>query len=164
MRGLGHFCLGLAFTALASAGEFRHFGDFLLQSHCKLTGPQVTVIPIKSLVFQVFTDGVQVQVKSGGSDEACVTFKIYSSDGIGRQRKGPGAIEVIPGVQATSNSGGTLRHLRLTKETMTITTFPGVSDQTSISHSVAAERNPVAADRPLNSPEQPPDTVPITPP
>jgi hypothetical protein len=164
MTGWVYISLSLALASCAFALEFKHFGDFLLQSHCKVTDAKMTVVSIKPLVFQVYTDGVQVQVKSGGSDEACVTFKIYSSDGIGRQRKGPGAIEVVPGVQAISNSGGTLRHLRLTQETMTITTFPGVSDQTSISHSVAAERRPVSVDTPLDSPQLPPDTVPSTPP
>ena len=68
-----------------------------------------------------------------------ISFEIYRSDGIGRQRKGSGALEVIPGLQATSNVGGILRHLRLSRESMTITTFPGVSDQTIVSHAIAAE-------------------------
>jgi hypothetical protein len=46
---------------------------------------------------------------------------------------------VIPGLQASSQTGGVLRHLRLSRESLTITTFPGVSDQTIVSHAVAAE-------------------------
>lgn len=128
----------LMLAAVASAAEFKHVGDFLLQAHFKLTGQQVTPIPMKPLAFRVFTDGVHIRVAAEGDDESHTTFDIYRSDGIGRQRQGAGALEVIPGLQATSNVGGILRHLRLSRESMTITTFPGVSDQTIVSHSVAA--------------------------
>ncbi len=122
----------------ASASEYKHVGDFLLQAHFKLTGQLVTPIPMKPIAFRVFTDGVRVRVSAEGDDESHTTFEIYRSDGIGRQRQGAGALEVIPGIQATSNIDGTLRHLRLSREAMTITTFPGVSDQTIVSHSIAA--------------------------
>jgi hypothetical protein len=131
-----------------AAGEFRHVGDFLLQSHFKLTGDRVTPIPMKSLAFHVFTDGVKIRVTAEGNEEAHTTFEIYRSDGIGRQRPDSGALEVIPGVQAISRTDGALRHLRLSSETMTITTFPGVSDQTIVSHSVAAAPRATAISNP----------------
>jgi hypothetical protein len=130
------------FTALFSAAlaaEFKHVGDYLLQAHYKLTGQQVTPIPMKPVAFSVFTDGVRIRVTAEGDSDSHSMFEIYRSDGIGRQRKGAGALEVIPGVQAMSNVAGTLRHLRLSRESLTITTFPGVSDQTIISHAIAAE-------------------------
>ncbi len=132
----------IIFSVLASTAvraEFKHVGDFLLQSHFKMVGQQVTPIPMKPIAFRVFTDGVRIRVSAEGDEDSHSTFEIYRSDGIGRQRQGAGAIEIIPGLQATSNTGGTLRHLRLSRESMTITTFPGVSDQTIVSHSVAAE-------------------------
>lgn len=132
----------LAFTVFltaARADEFKHVGDFLLQAHFKLTGKQVTPIPMKPIAFRVYTDGIRIRVSAEGEEESHTTFEIYRSDGIGRQRKGSGALEVIPGLQATSNVGGILRHLRLSRESMTITTFPGVSDQTIVSHAIAAE-------------------------
>ena len=127
------------FPPAAHADGFRHVGDFLLQAHFKITGQQVTPIPMKPLAFRVSTDGIHIRISAEGNDEAHSTFEIYRSDGIGRQRTGAGALEVIPGVQATSNVGGTFRHLRLCRESLTITTFPGVSDQTIVSHSIAAE-------------------------
>jgi hypothetical protein len=156
--------ISLMLVTVASATDFKHIGDYLLQSQCKFTGAQMTVIPIKPLVFRVYTDGIHVQVKAEGSEEACSTFEIYRSDGIGRQRKGLGAIEVIPGLQALNNAGGTIYHLRLTRESLTITTFPGVSDQTSISYSVAAEPKPGAAIKPIVPPTLPSDRTAITPP
>ncbi len=142
--------ISLSFATVATAAEFRHVGDFLLQSHFKLTGDKVTPIPMKPIAFRVFTDGVQVKVTAEGDDDSHTTFEIYRSDGIGRQRTGRGALEVIPGLQATSHTGGVLRHLRLSGESMTMTTFPGVSDQTIISHAVAAE--PVSPDTPVREP------------
>lgn len=121
------------------AGEFKHVGDFLLKSHFKLTGDKQTPIPMKPLVFRVFTDGVKIRVSADGDEDSATTFEIYRSDGIGRQKSGGGALEVVPGLQATSNTGGVIRHLRLTRESMTLTTFPGVSDQTIVSHAIAAE-------------------------
>lgn len=131
-----------------SAGEFKHVGDFLLQSHYKLNGDRKTPIPMKSLAFHVYTDGVKVRVTAEGNEEAHTTFDIYRSDGIGRQRPDNGALEVIPGIQAMSRVDGVLRHLRLSGETMTITTFPGVSDQTIVSHSVAAAPRATAVANP----------------
>jgi hypothetical protein len=133
------FLAGIALSTVAAASEFKHVGDFLLQAHFKITGQQVTPIPMKPLAFSVFTDGVRIRVSAEGDADSHSTFEIYRSDGIGRQRQGAGALEVIPGLQATSNVGGALRHLRLSREAMTITTFPGVSDQTIVSHAVAAE-------------------------
>ncbi len=139
MKRLLGFVTILVFSPAALALEFKHVGDFLLKSHFKLTGGKMTPIPMKPIAFQVFTDGTRIRVSAEGDDEAHTTFEIYRSDGIGRQRQGAGALEVIPGLQAMSNVGGTLRHLRLSRESLTITTFPGVSDQTVVSYSVAAE-------------------------
>lgn len=154
MRILSSLIL-LALAPVVSASEFKHVGDFLLQAHFKLTGQQMTPIPMKPIAFRVFTDGVRIRVTAEGVDEAHTTFEIYRSDGIGRQREGGGALEVIPGLQAMSNVGGTLRHLRLSRESMTMTTFPGVSDQMIVSHAIAAEpklETARTADQPLPNP------------
>lgn len=136
--------LVLAFGSAARGDGYRHVGDFLLQSHFKLTDGKITPIPIKSVVFRVFTDGTRVRISADDEGEAGSTFEIYRSDGIGRQRGGRGALEVIPGVQATCQTGGVFRHLRLSRDSLTITTFPGVSDQTIVSHAVPAERKTTA--------------------
>lgn len=131
-------CLLLT-TSHGWSDDFRLFGYFLLQSRTKLTGSTSRNIPIKTVVFHVFTDGVSVRVSVEGDPESTSTFEIYRSDGIGRQRSPRGALEIIPGIQAINRSSGEFRHLRLCKEFMTITAFPGVSDQTIISHAIAAE-------------------------
>lgn len=130
----------LCFASVAAhATEFRHIGNFLMQSHFKVTGTGATPIPMKPVAFKVYTDGVTVRINLMEDEkEAFTSFTIYRSDGISRQRSDSGAIEVIPGIQASSNIDGTLRHLRLTKESFTITTFLGVSDQTTVSYAVAA--------------------------
>lgn len=123
----------------AHGAEFRHIGDYVLRSHFKVTGDGVTPIPMKPIAFKVYTDGVTIRINLMEDDnEAYTSFDIYRSDGISRQRSKSGALEVIPGIQASTNAGDTLRHLRLTKESFTLTTFPGVSDQTIVSHAVAA--------------------------
>jgi hypothetical protein len=155
MTRLLSILLLLTLLPVAHAAEFKHVGDFLLQAHFKLTGQQVTPIPMKPIAFRVFTDGVSIRVSAEGDEESHSTFEIYRSDGIGRQRQGAGALEVIPGLQAMSKSGGALRHLRLSRESMTITTFPGVSDQTIVSHAVAAESKSASAaseDQPATKP------------
>ena len=146
--------LGLALGSATAADEFKHIGDFLLQAHFKLTGEKITPIPMKPLAFRVFSDGVHIKVTAEGDDEAHTTYEIYRSDGIGRQHAGRGALEVIPGLQATSHTGGIFRHLRLSRESMTLTTFPGVSDQTIISYALAAEPKP--ANPPARESQPPP--------
>ena len=154
MRFLALITLLIA-TFTAQAAEFKHVGDFLLQAHFKLVGQQVTPIPMKPIAFRVFTDGVRIRVSAEGEEDSHTTFEIYRSDGIGRQRQGAGALEVIPGIQAMSTLSGTLRHLRLSRESMTITTFPGVSDQTIVSHSIAAEPTQAGATPLPNLPPSP---------
>jgi hypothetical protein len=144
------FALTLIFmlhAAFAAAGEFRHVGDYLLKTHFKLISGEMVTIPMKPIAFKVTTDGVTIRISPEGEEEAHTSFDIYRSDGIGQQRPGSGALEVIPGVQASSTKDGTLRHLRLSRESLTITTFPGVSDQTIVSYAVAAtpkDQEPVA--------------------
>ena len=139
----------LCFASVAAhATEFRHIGDFLLQSHFKVTATGTTPIPMKPVAFKVYTDGVTVRINLMEDEkEAYTSFEIYRSDGISRQRGENGAIEVIPGIQASSNADGTLRHLRLTKESFTLTTFPGVSDQTTVTHAVAATSQEPESDK-----------------
>jgi hypothetical protein len=125
---------------LAGAQEFRHLGDFLLTSHVKITEGKVSQIPMKPMAFHVYTDGLTIRVSTEDDSASHTTFEIYRSDGVGRRRAGGGGIEVIPGLQATSRVDGVLRHLRLSSESLTITTFPGISNQTIVSHAVAAVR------------------------
>lgn len=139
MTGRLFITLWLALACLTPAAEFRHVGDFLLKSHFKITGEKTIPIPMKPIAFRIYTDGVRIKISAEGDDDSHTTFEIYRSDGIGRQRVEGGALEVIPGLQATSNTGGVLRHLRLSRESMTLTTFPAVSDQTIVSYAVAAE-------------------------
>lgn len=139
MNAISAAFVWISLLSVAQGEEFRHVGDFLLKAHFKLTGQQVTPIPMKPLAFRVFTDGVKIRVSAEGEEDSHTTYEIYRSDGIGRQRSGSGALEIIPGLQAMSTDSGTLRHLRLCRESMTVTTFPGVSDQTIVSHAVAAE-------------------------
>ncbi len=138
--------ISLALGSSLRGDDFRPFASFLLSSHVKVTGGQVTPIPIKPIVFQVATDGLHLRISTDGNEEASSTFEIYRSDGIGRQRKGETAFDIIPGIQAMSRTGGVLRHLRLTRESLTITSFPGVSDHTTITHALAiAPTSPAAA-------------------
>ncbi|MEI6604166.1 MAG: hypothetical protein WCP35_02570 [Verrucomicrobiota bacterium] len=131
------FLISLALGPALRADEFRPFANFVLSSHVKVTGERVTPIPMKPIVFHVSTDGLRVRISAEGNAEASSIFEIYRSDGVGRQRSGEATLEVIPGIQALSKTGGVLRHLRLTREALTITTFPGVSDHTVITHALA---------------------------
>lgn len=141
-------CLALASRATAADEGYRHVGDYLLKAHFKLTGDKIIPIPMKPIAFRVYTNGVTIKVATEGEEDAHAKFEIYRSDGIGTQRSGGGALEIIPGLQATSTIDGILRHLRLSAESMTITTFPGVSNQTIVSHSIAAA--PISVPQPEN--------------
>ena len=145
--------IAYAFATSASIAEMRHVGDFMLVFRSKLTGETHQPMPIKPMVFHVSTDGVQVHVKLDDKEETNI-FHVYSSEGIGRLNKDSNTLEIIPGIQASSNKGGELRHLRLTTGEMTITTFPARSDQAVVVHAIAIDKNkPVAqATNPPNEP------------
>jgi hypothetical protein len=135
----------LAFAGVAAGGEFSTMGDYVIHRQVKITGAgKVLDIPMKPLPLRVETDGVTVRVSTSTENDSWSTFTIYRSDGIGRQTAAGGPIEVVPGVQATSDTGGVHKHLRLTRDTLTLTVFPGVSDQTVITHARLA---PPATDK-----------------
>ena len=145
--------IAFALATSASIAEMRHVGDFMLLCRSKITGEKHQAMPIKPMVFHVSTDGVHVQVKLDDKEETNI-FYVYASEGIGRLNKDSNTLEIVPGVQASSNKGGELRHLRLTTEEMTITTFPARSDQAVVIHAIAIDKNkPVAqATNPPNEP------------
>ena len=134
------FSVALGVPGRAAEGEFSPMGEYMVQRQIKITGAgRVVEIPIKPLPLKVETDGVTVRVATGSADsDSWSTFTIYRSDGIGRQNTAGGPLEVVPGVQATSDAGGVHKHLRLTRDTLTLTVFPGVSDQTVITHAKLA--------------------------
>lgn len=138
-------------ASLLHGQEFRHLGDFILQSHVKVTAGKVTPVPMKPVAFHVYTDGLTIRIATDAEGDAQTSFDIYRSDGVGRRRNGGGGIEVIPGLQGTSRIDGVLRHLRLSSEALTITTFPGISDQTIVTHAIALVRR-----------EEEPQTAPST--
>lgn len=148
----------VAVFGFAKAEDFRHIGDFTVCSRIKVAEGQVIRMPVEPLVLSAFTDGLSVRVSINGGSDSASEYTIYRSDGIGRQRGKDGALEVLPGIQGTSQKGGVLRQLRLTEETMTITSFPGISNQTVVIHAVAtappratpieSEENPVSLHQP----------------
>jgi hypothetical protein len=135
----------LGFAGAAAGGEFSAMGDYVIHRQVKITGAgKVLDIPMKPLPLRVETDGVTVRISTSTGNENWSSFTIYRSDGIGRQTAAGGPLEVVPGVQATSDTGGVHKHLRLTQDTLTLTVFPGVSDQTVITHARLA---PPATDK-----------------
>ena len=130
--------IGSLVSVDALAAEFRHIGDFIIRSRVKVSAGQTMPTTIKPLRLSAFTDGISVRISTEGVVDQASEYQIYRSDGIGRQRTTGGALEVVPGVQATSKKGGVFRQLRLTADTLTITTFPGVSNQTIITYAVVA--------------------------
>lgn len=117
-------------------GEFKPLGTFVLKSHFKVTGDRVTPVLIKPITFEVSTDGTRVRVTANGDTESRSEFSIYRSDGIGRQQTDSASLDIIPGLQAMNHAGGTLRHLRVSRDGLTITTFPGLANYTIVSHAV----------------------------
>lgn len=116
--------------------EFRQIGSFVVTSRLKITNDQVTRVPIKPFIIDAFLNGVELRLLAGGREESGSCYEIYRSDGVGRLNPQTGVLEVIPGIQGSSCSDGVLRHVRLTRETLTITQFAGVSNQTMVTHAV----------------------------
>lgn len=129
--------VSLAMSAGAGDDGFESFGDYTVRQQTKITGAgKVLQVPIRAFKISVATDGVTVRLASSGQPDAWSSFTIYRSDGIGRQLTPGGPLEVVPGIQATSDHGGVHKHLRLTRDTLTLTVFPGVSDQTLVTHAI----------------------------
>ena len=151
MKWLGPALSSLLLVAgVAGAAEFRHVGDFIVTSRLKIVRDQALPVTIKPLRLSAYTDGITVRISAEGGLDQASEYAIYRSDGIGRQTSEGGALEVVPGVQALSEKAGIFRQLRMTRDSLTITTFPGVSDQTIVTHAVLA-KPPVAVPVPEDS-------------
>ena len=131
-------------TASQPEDVFLFIGKYRLRSRLKITDDKVTPVTIKPVTFSVTSNGIVVRVSSEGLSEAASHFDIYRSDGIGRQHGRSGVLEVIPGIQGSSCRDGVLRHIRVTREGLTITQFAGVSNQTVITHATAIQPDPQA--------------------
>jgi hypothetical protein len=130
-----------------SAADFRHVGSYLVSSRLKITDDRVTRIALKPLAIDVFTNGVELRLVAASRDDATANYQLYRTDGIGRLNGRTGVLEVVPGLQASSSAEGILRHVRVTREALTITQFSGMSNQTLVTHAVAAPaRATVVAD------------------
>ena len=148
----------LALAGPAGAEEFTSMGRYVIRSQMKITGAgKIVQIPMKPLPLLVETDGVSVRIATGEESSNWSTFTIYRSDGIGRQSSAGGPLEVVPGVQATSDHGGVHKHLRLTRDTLVLSVFPGVSDQTMVTYAFLAPpaANEAAANAAADPPESP---------
>ncbi len=121
-------------TAPLCAQEFHHIGTYRLVSQAKISRTTAVEIPVSPLHFMVHCDGVQVKLSISGQPETETTFQIYRSDGLVKQSPDGAAVEVVPGIQAICQAGGVLRHLRLCKQSLTLTTFPDAVDQSVVVH------------------------------
>jgi hypothetical protein len=126
-------------SASQAVDVFEFIGKYRIRSRLKITDDKVTRVTIKPMVLSVTSNGLTVRVSSQGNEEAVSKFDIYRSDGIGRQHDRSGVLEVIPGIQGSSSRDGVLRHIRITREGLTITQFAGVSNQTVITHATAVQ-------------------------
>jgi hypothetical protein len=116
---------------------YRQIGTYVIRTRMKITGDHVTRIPIKPLEIEVLTNGTDLKIVVQGHNDEASTYEIYRSDGIGRLNKHTGVLEVVPGLQAYCKRDGILRHLRVTREALTITEFAAISDQTMVTHALA---------------------------
>lgn len=150
--------LALVCRAGANGEGFDSFGDYMVRTQTKITGSgKVIRVPIKPFKITVTSDGITVRLATSEQSDAWSTFTIYRSDGIGRQSTPGGALEVVPGIQATSDHGGVHKHLRLTRDTLTLTAFPGVSDQTLVTRAIFIPQPPAEefADDPITESTEP---------
>jgi hypothetical protein len=118
------------------ADLYQHIGIYQVCSCIKVTDDVVTRVEIKPMILHVTSNGTTIRVSTEGAEAGTSTYEIYRSDGIGRQNGRSGVLEVIPGVQGSSCKDGVMRHIRVSRESLTITRFAGVSNQTVITHAV----------------------------
>jgi len=124
-------------TPEISAQGYHMIGAFVVRSRIKIIDERVTRIPIKPIEIEVLTNGVELKVVIEGREDETSVFDVYRSDGIGRVNRHTGVLEVVPGLQASCTRNGILRHVRVTHDSLTITEFAAVSDQTMVTHAVA---------------------------
>ncbi len=102
-------------------------GNYLTAETAKIRNGKFITRPPAGLTYRVYSDGAELKVFTNHVTEH-QTYEIYRSDGIAVDESS-GDTSIVPGLQARSTSGASLRQLCLTKETLTITSFPPLSSE-----------------------------------
>ncbi len=112
--------------------SYRYSGEYVLHRRTKASALEQIHTPTSALRYHVFTDGEEVRIYLATVPQEFSVFQIYRSDGVQILKDEGQTQELVPGVQATTMTGGKLRHLCLARDFFQLTEFPGNSDQVII--------------------------------
>jgi hypothetical protein len=111
---------------------FRQVGLYRLTQRVKVREGVAMEVTIRPVDYQVYTDGITIRCY-GADSEAYTSFEIYRRDGMTITRPG-GLIETVPGVQASSLVGDSLRQMSLSEDQLVLSRFPGLSNTVEITY------------------------------
>lgn len=116
---------------------FRFIGNFELNSKIRVERGEATPVVIAPLTYRVYSDGMDVRIYCRVADEDNYSvYSIYRSDGIGVVRRS-GEIDLVAGVQASSNKGGMIRQISVTRNSLTMVKMPPRSHRVIITRAMA---------------------------
>ena len=102
-------------------------GSYLAAETGKIRNGKYITRPPAGLTYRVYSDGVELKVFTDNVSEY-QTYEIYRSDGIAINESSGNTL-IVPGLQARSTSGASLRQLCLTKKDLTIPSLPPLSSE-----------------------------------
>lgn len=119
--------------------SYQFIGEYETYAETRLERGQVISSLVATLIFRVYSDGVDVRVYCVGlDDENFTAYQIYQSNGIGVSHS-PGEIDYIAGVQASCTQGEMLRQISLTRESLVMVKMPTRSERVIVTNAKATQ-------------------------
>ncbi len=124
--------LSLFFSSFSAQAEevplgFNLIGTYQAEEYAKVRSGEYLIRPSAALIYRVYSNGAELKVFTDNVVEH-QTFEVYRSDGIATDTT-TGDTQIVPGIQARSTSGSSLKQLTLTKNKLTVTSFPPLSSE-----------------------------------
>lgn len=122
--------------------RFKLIGEYEMVSKVKVENGLSLQLMTSPLVYQVYSDGIDVRVyNKGGEERSYKSYHIYSSDGIGVLSESS-EIEYVAGVQAIFIQGDMVRQMSLTRDNLVMVKTPPRSNRVLITYArVISEKN-----------------------
>jgi hypothetical protein len=119
-------------VADSAPNGFRALGKYRVTGATHLKLGKATDLAKGEMVFQVFTDGIDIRLCPEGESENFLTFQIYRDGGIYDES----GENLLPGVMAFSDQGDVVRHLCVEPRMLVLTKFPSASSDLEVTYAL----------------------------
>jgi hypothetical protein len=119
-------------SVISEGDAFRELGKYRVTGATHLKLGKATDLPKGEMVFQVYTDGIDIRLCPEGESGNYLSFQIYRDGGIYDEE----GENLLPGVMAFSDQGEVVRHLCVEPRMLVLTKFPTSTSNIEVTYAL----------------------------